>query len=900
MTRHCEADLPWYARLLTEMLRGADAEYVSGDLEESFRATRSQGFAARMRWVRDAGVTVLRWWSPPALLRRMRRGTGGAGVPGLGGDVAQAVRTLIRRPGFALLVVGTLALGIGATTTIYTVVDAVVIRALPYDRPDALVTLGTTGHEGPSAGGLQELAGVSGPDVLAWRERARTLSDIEVVEPRMNLLTGEGGEPVILPMPDVTPGFLSLLGARIQIGRSFLPDDIRTDDGAATILSWDEWRNHAAGDPSILGEEAPGVPGTRVVGVLAPGFVPPEAIFGRQKVNHFRVLDLRSPRYAHAGDRRLIAIARRRTGATLDTVRAELTSVQADIARETPDGYTQPDGSVIGAGANDLLEATVGGTSRTVVLFFASSVLLLLIAAFNAAHLLLARGLDREQEMAVRLALGASRWRIARAMMAESVILSFAGGALGALIAWGGVAAFLKLVPPTMPRLGEIALNGRVLAACGSGSLVLGVATGLVPALRQGAYDPVTASRSGTSTTARAGVRLRMTLVAAQLALAAVLAVGASLLFRSFVNIVADDPGFDPQQLVTFSVITKRPGPQPVTAAATWDEVLADVAAVPGVTAAAASNVPFEPSGWMPAIQLRDDPPTLRRTGTAGYVVTPDYPEVLRIPRLAGRAFTRADGASSRQVALVNEAFVRRFLGGGAAVGTTIRVWSEHFGPETASLTEREIVGVLANTTQARSEDGDLPAVYVPYAQIDWPLMNVVVRSERAVGSLAPELQAAVRRFNPIVPPPAIEAFTDRTRVARTEPRFRTTLFLGFASISIVLAAIGLYGTLAHAVGRRTHELGIRIAVGADRTRLFAMVVRQGMGVFAIGLAAGLVGAGFLTRFLRGFLFGVGTLDPLTFAGTAALLGLVALTAILRPARRATTVDPVRCLRADV
>lgn len=891
---------PWPARMLLALVRGAGAEYLRGDLEERWwRCISGDGSAA---WFGDAVRTVLSWWHPAAVRRRVRLARASAGPVRDGWpadcvrDARQVIRGLGRSPGFALLVIATLGLGIAATTTIYSVVDAVVVRALPYADAGELVAVGhvVPGRAGVPGTSLQALQTISGPTFLDWRERTRALRALAAVEFRLNLVLDENRVPHVYPFADATPGFLELLGARIQLGRSFLREDALETDPVPVILSDGAWSATAGSDPSILGRPAPGISGTRVIGVLAAEFVSPEALFGGTEIDYWRPMDIRGSRYPARADRRLRAIGRLAPGASVDAARADLADIQRRVARDHSGAYVARDGSVLGAGVNALQAQTVGATGRTLLLFLASAGLLLLIAAINAANLLAVRGLDREREVAVRLALGASRLRVARTALLESVFLAIAGGALGALLAVAGVAAFLRWVPPTMPRLGEVALDGRVLGISAIGTIVLGFGAGLVPALRQGVYDLASHARSAGATAARAGLRLRMSLVASQLALAVVLGVGATLLFRSFVNVATADPGFEPAGLFSFEGQLKRADAEAMTARDSWDELLAGVRSVPGVTAAAASALPFRPPGWAPAIRLEADAPATHRLMGAGYIVTPGYFGLLGAQILAGRDFDTSDAPSGRPVAIVNRAFVRTFFGEGDGIGRRIGVWGDD-----GSLTERQVVGVVDDVVQARAEDGVLPAVYVPYTQAGGRLMSVVLRSSREPADVARELRVVAARFNPISPPPSIDRMTDGMRETLVEPRFRAFLFIGFAGVAVLLAAVGLYGTLAHAVGRRTRELGIRMAVGADRASIFSLVMRQGMVVAGLGLALGLAGAALATRLLQSYLFGVGALDARSFVQMAILLLAVAALAIVRPARRATTIDPVRSIRSD-
>jgi putative ABC transport system permease protein len=932
---------PWPGRALLGLLRGEGAESVRGDLEESYvRGVRGGRPVSAAAWVLDVALTVASWWNPGVVVRRRRlsraardggssRGPGlrarGGGSPGSAGwgsrdrasawmagslmsDARQSLRGLRRRPGFSALVIATLGLGTGATTTIYSVVDAVVIRGLPYDEPEQLVAVGNLfpGREWAEGSELQAIVGVSGPNFRDWRERTHSFSALEAVELRSALFPDRGQGPEIVEMAAVTEGFLDALTAKLYVGRSFLPEDFEAAKPNTMLMSYGAWMQRTGGDPSVMGRALDGV-GATVIGVLSPDFKAPEAIFGKRSIELWTPLDIGSWRYANRMERRLSVIGRLRPGVSLAAARQDLASVQEGLNGEFPYGNVYPDGTAFGAGLNGLQAQTVGGTGRTLVIFLVSSALLLLIAALNSANLLLVRGLDRQQEMAIRTALGASRWRVARVVLMESVTLAMCGGVLGILLAWGGVATFVRLVPATMPRLGEIAINGRILLVSALGSIAIGVAAGIVPALHQSGRNLALHVKAAGASLSKSGLRMRMSLVAAQLGLAVVLGVGASLLFRSFVNVMLTDPGFDADGVTTFSISLKKPGMERLQTWQMWDELLAEVEKVPGATSSAVSNVPFQSPDWAPAIQLRDDPPSVHRNVPAGYVVKPGYFELMRMRIIDGRGFDESDGPMGRRVVVVNRTFARTFFGTRSAVGERIRSWGDDgvglslgpsLGPQLGG-SEMEIVGVVADAVQARVEDGPLPALYIPYTQATWPFVRVVVRSDREPGSLAEDLRAAARRFNPIVPMNDMDRMQTRIRDSRTEPRFRAYLFASFAAIAVLLAAIGLYGTLAHAVGRRTKELGIRMAVGADRRRIFAMVIGEGMRVFGAGLVLGIAGAVLTTRFLRGLLFGVGAMDSVTFAGTAMLLALIALLSILRPARRATAVDPMRSLRAE-
>jgi predicted permease len=447
-----------------------------------------------------------------------------------------------------------------------------------------------------------------------------------------------------------------------------------------------------------------------------------------------------------------------------------------------------------------------------------------------------------------------------------------------------------------MPRLDEVAVDFRVLAVCALASLVVGIVTGLVPALRYGAQDVSEALKHGAGRTVSAGGgRSRLALVSAQLALALVLAVGATLLFESFLRVRSVETGFDPSDLVTFSMPLKTPATADGPARVAWDGLMREVQAVPGIEVAAGSNLPFESPNWAPGVLLPGEPDDTRRTGIAGYVVTPGYLDVLGIPLLEGRDLTTTDGPDAESVVLVNAAFVREVLESQPAVGRTIRFRGEEGGFE-----ELRVVGVVGDLVQTRAEDPKQPAVYVPYTQLDWSYSaRVVVRTERELESLEPDLRQAAARFFPAYPIRDLTTMRARIGSTRTEPRFQAMLLIAFAAIALLLAAIGLYGSLSHMVGRRTRELGIRMVLGADRTEILGLVFSRGGAAVGIGMATGLAGALLLTRFLRGFLFGIGAFHLPAFLWAVVLLTGLAALAVVGPARRALKVDLVESLRSE-
>ena len=913
--------LPWPERFVVSVLiRGEGAEFLVGDLVERWADDLGGGVApaeARRRLRRNVLRTMAHWWKPSAVRARrlvdggawedgraatvVDKGGRGMGMGAITQDLRAATRGVARNPGLAFAVVVTLALGIGTTTTIFSVVEGVVLRPLPFRDPGTLVSLGTTfpGREWrDDVDGLMHLAGMSVANFVDLRARARSYQDLVAAEASGLLLPDRGEGPELVSAQRVSTGFFDLLGVTPALGRTFLPEEYADGaaDGVVMLMSWGAWERRFGADPAVIGTALTkvGVPAT-IVGVLPRDFRPPEALFPTVP-DFWMPLQTAHPRYADRGRRSVALLGRLRIGTTLEQARAEGTRIAAALAAEHPDGNVYPNGTWFGIGVNDLHDDTVGGTGRTLLIFLGASTLLLVLAVMNAAMLLLARALDRTRELGVRIALGARRGRVARMLLTEAGLLALLGGCLGVALAWGGIEVFVRFAPRSIPRTDMVSLNGWVLTVALSLSVGTGLAAGILPALRTAHRAPWEHLRGGGRTIAPADSRLRSWFVGGQLAIAVLLVSGAGLLLSSFARLVTVDPGFDATGLTSVRVDLKRPQGSPDEAGwQAWDAVLAEVSKVPGVSAVAGTtNPPFQSPFWAPWIAVPGDPPQLRREGVAGYAVTPGYFDAVGTRLLRGRDFEVGDGPDATRVAIVNEAFVRETLRGASPLGTT--VW-EREGADAG--TEIRIVGVVEDVVQTRAQEGARPAIYFPYRQAPWPLIQVVVRSDEPAADVATALRQAVLRVNPFVPPQDLRTMEARMSATRTTPRFQTMLIGSLALVALLLAASGLYGAQAHAVGRRRRELGVRAALGAARPGILRMVVAQGMRIAVAGLAVGLAAALALTRVLSGFLFEVRPNDPLTYAGVACVLLLVALAASLVPALRATGVDPVEVLRAE-
>ena len=829
-----------------------------------------------------------------------REGSALAGLPASASTtLQQALRGLRRRPGFAAVTVATLALGIGATTTILSVVDGVMLRPLPFPEQDRLVAVGVTfpGREWTEGvSDHQRLAGVSFLNLQYVAEQTRTLERLAGAERSSVLLPDRGDGPEIVPMVRVSESFFDVLGVEAARGRLFAAEEYSGPAGAIpVILSHQAWRDRFGLDPDVVGRALPGGEGDAapvVVGVLPAGFHPPEG-FGLDQAEFWQPLDPTHPRYESRGARSLVVLGRLTPGASVESARTELTGLAAELAREFPDGNVYPDGSHFGWGANGLRNHIVGSARRPLLFFLGAAGLLLAIAAMNAAGLLLARAVDRVGELNLRRALGAGRGTIVGQLLTESLLLSVLGGVLGIGVAWIGVETFLAL-SPRLPRLEGVGVDARILGLTALVSVGSGLVAGLAPGLGIGR----SALAKGIQGTGRgrsgSGSHLRDGLVSLQLGLALVLAVGASVLMHSFIKVRAVHPGFAPAGLVQFTLSTKRPGFDGPSWAA-WDEALQSVEGVPGVLASAAtSNLPFEDPNWAPPLRLPGEAAAEAREGIAGYAITPTYFETLGQPVVAGRAFLPTDGPDAEGVVIVNQALVDRDFQGRTPLGLIV-----HLSAEDGEAPGLRVVGVVANTILRRVEEGPLPDLCVPYTQTDWPWTKVVIRTDRADEGLFSELRRAAAEVSPVVPIQRVQRVTDRIRRVEAEPRFHAVLVGTFALAALLLAAVGLYASLTHAVGRRTREMGIRMALGAEPGRVVGLVVRYGVGLALVGVALGLAGTLALTRVLEAFVFGVPALDPVGVGVAAVALVAVVMLATARPAIRAARVDVVQSIGGE-
>jgi putative ABC transport system permease protein len=798
-------------------------------------------------------------------------------------DVRIALRGFRRSPGFALTVVALVALGIGATTIVWSVVDGVVLRELPYPEAERLVYFDRGAH--------------SVPKLNDWRQQAKSFDRLVAVTTDSAAVTGDG-PPEQVDVAAASHGFLELFGAVPLLGRTLVEGDF-VEPGSAALLSHGFWVERLGADPAAVGGkiDLDGEP-VEVVGVLHPRFRPPEALLFASSPAVWLALDERQPELQERNVHVLSVTGRLAPGVDLEQAQAEIDAIAERLAVAYPDAESRS-GEPEPTPLRLLHEATVGEVGRTLWVFLGAVAMMLLIACFNVASLFLARGTTREREVSVRSALGAGRTRIAAQMLTESVLLSLTGAALGAGLAALGVRAFRNLVGDEMPRAAEVGVDWRVLLFVLVLALATGAAFGTAPALQASRADGGAALKTASSGGSRRQNRLRSTLVVAEVALALVLLTGAGLLFRSFLALRSVDIGFDADQLVAVGLEVGGFGEEDAPRRVRFAPALVErLEAIPGVSRAAATWVlPFDLTGggtccwrtWMRRVGQEDaEPPSVMV-----HPVTAGYFRVLGVPLLAGREL--ADDETEEPMPVVLSRTAAQELFGEAEP-------SEAVG-EIALLQGNDcrVVGVVEDFKQWGVDADQGAQVYVPFAAHGGmaPMLAIAVRTTVPLDQVAEPIRQAVWSLDPNQPVRRIATMDERIAGSIATPRFQMLLFVSFAGVAMLLAAAGVYGSLLYTVSRRLREMGIRLALGAGRADLVRLVVRHGLLHVMAGIVFGVVGAVLLSRALESLLFGVGATDPLTLASVAAGLAAVTLLACWPPARRAATANPLESLRAE-
>jgi putative ABC transport system permease protein len=817
-------------------------------------------------------------------------------------DVRYGLRQLIQHPGFTIVAVLTLALGIGANTAIFSVVNAVLLKPLPFPDPDRLVAVGNL-DLGETAS-PPKLHSLSFPDFADFREQNRSFASMAVYADRGVALVDEQGAQNVRA-EKVSGEFFDVLGVKPILGRGFTRADEQAGGGPGglkVVLGYGFWRRHFNRAEDVIGRVLmlDGRPNT-VVGVLPEGFgfpIQPDPIeLYTTMAEDASTPDGSTPKTQQRGDHWLQGIARLKPGVPLAQANAELRSIAATLEKKYPETNTKGT-----AGVQPLGDEIVGDVRTALYVLFGAVACLLLIANANVANLMLARASVRGKEIALRAALGASRARIVRQLLTESVLLAALGGLLGLLIAQWGSEALVAAVPQNIPRFSTIRLDGAVLAFTVLLSLGTGIAFGLVPAWQASHVDLNTALKSGAR--GAGGVegkhRVRNGLVMTEVALALILLICASLLIQTFARLGRVNTGMRTERLFTARIgLPEADYPRPEKVIAFFDQLMPRLRAIPGVESVSTVwPLPLSGSNNISTFDIEERPlPEGQQPSSPMRIVGPDYFKTMGIPIRRGRIFEETDQLKSLPVAVVNEHFAQKFFPGQDPIGKRINPgWS--IGDEKSAM--RTIVGVVGNVKHRTLDMEFTPEVYMTTSQVPMNGVSIVARTTisnpAAITSAVRNELAAVDRNIPLVRVRVFEEYLSR---ALARPRFNAMLLSIFAGTALVLTAIGIYGVMAYSVSQRTSEIGIRIALGAGKKSIFRLIVGQAMTIVAISVAFGVVAALAATRLLNSLLFGVGASDPVTFLGVVLLVSSVAFIAAWLPARRATRVDPIIALRAE-
>jgi putative ABC transport system permease protein len=805
-----------------------------------------------------------------------------------------AVRMLGKQPGFTVIAVLTLALGVGANTAIFSVVNAVLLRPLPFPDPDQLVALSSYDDR---VGFTGDVDSVSYPNFADWRDQNRVFSHVAVYGNNSLTLT-DGQEASHVQSISVSADLFPLLSVQPQLGRIFTAKEDEPGTRVA-ILSHALWQRRFGSDPSILHRTVTlnGFP-YQVIGVMPPGFefpIQPEPIEIWTTVAGFREKQAGSQAMTEErGNNFLFAFARMKPGVRVERAQANLDLIAGSLAKQYSDSNAHSFVKVV-----PLLHAWVGHFRPALLMILASAGCVLLVACVNVANLLLARSIGRQKEIGIRSALGAQRSDIIRQLLTESLLLGLVGGLVGLLIAVWGVESLVRLLPANLPRASEISPDGRVLAFTIIISLVVGCLSGLMPAWRA-SHPNLAASLNesgrGSSESGR-GLRLRGFLVVVEIVFALALLSGAGLLAQSFLRLREVKPGFDAHNVMTARVdVPDKNYGKPAEAAEFYRKLLERVSMLPGVTAASAA-------WWLPLsgneitfdVQDPQHPmPEAQRPVSQMNAVAPDYFQVLHIPLVKGRTFTVRDDINAPRVMVVNETFARQFFPGQDPIGKRL-IPSGSVEPGDPPL--REIIGVVGDAKALTLMAKAKPQIYIPHQQFAVQRMSLLIRTQNDPRGILPALRNSVAEVDKDVPlfrPRPLEEFVARS-VA--QPRFNALLVGLFSTVALLLSVAGIFGVMSYSVSQRTQEIGIRLALGAQRSDVLRLIVGQGMRLVVLGVGTGLLVTFGLTRLLQDLLYGISATDLSTLFMVSSLLSLVAFLACWLPARRASAIDPMVALR---
>jgi predicted permease len=826
-----------------------------------------------------------------------------------GQNLRYAARMLRRTPGFTLVAILTLALGIGANVAIFSVVHAVLLQPLPFPHPEELVRV----YDDLRTSNTHDV-GMSVPELWDLRDKSGVFQDISVAFPTDGNITG-GDHPERVELLGTSANYFTMLGVRAELGRTYLPADALPGFSDPVVISDAYWHRAFGADPKVLGTKIR-LDGDlySVAGVMAPGFRHPGRTL-RADVDIWTTTGFAGPPFPSPVIRsvRLLpgVMGRLKPGLTVSQAQAQLDNFVAQLTRLFPDEYPAAAGWSIRLVPTQ--EDVVGNVRTELFVLFAAVGFVLLIACVNLANLLLARSASRQREMAIRLAIGAGRARLIVQLLTESILLATISGTAALATVFSLKSSLLRLAPASLPRLNEVALSPSILIFAFFISILTGVLFGLVPALQTARADQTTALREGSRGAGSSKHQLQISrfLVASEIALSLVLLIGAGLLFRSFWQLLEVRPGFDPHHVTTAKMWLATPNDAQNNPyftiekrAAFHQEILRRIAALPGVEQAAIGSPPSAPMDGKPRqspFLIEGRASNLEHIPVAEIAsVTPAYFSVLKTPLIAGRFFTDADNAKGQQVALIDETLAHRYWpnSDSDALGQRLKIAAGR-PSEIAAATSFTIVGVVGNIKSDGFDAASAPHIYRAVYQLPPYGAVVYLRTTADPGLLGEAVRGEVQHVDPTIPVFDVRTLDFIVSASLAERRFALKLLGIFAGVALLLASIGIYGVMTYTFSRRTNEIGIRIAMGAQRSDILRLAVGEGTVTVALGVVAGLAGAAVMTRFLQSMLFGVKATDPFTFAAIAGLLTAVTLLACLVPAHRATRVDPLIALRHE-
>ena len=796
-------------------------------------------------------------------------------------DIRFGLRSLLKRPGITAIAVFTLAVGIGANTAIFSFVNGILLRPLPYPEPDRLALITETALKR----GVPEM-GISFPNFLDWRAQNSVFQDIATYQGSNFAVTG-GGEPEQLRGARISHGLLEILRVSPIQGRTFTADEDRPEQDAVVIIGHGLWQNRFGGEPNVVGKQV--ILNNRtytIIGVMPPGFKFPEI------AELWVPLALTTKMFTRT-DHGLGGVARLKDGVSFSQAQAEMNVIARHIEKENP---VTNEG--LGVKVTSMHTALAGDYREALLILLGVVMCVLLVACANVANLMLARATARQKEVAVCAALGASRARIVRQLLTESLLLGVAGGTLGLLFAIWGLDLLLGAIPIKLPFWMNFSLDPRVLGFTLVVSLLTGLIFGIAPALQASHADLNETLKEGGRSAASGRNRFRNLLVVVEIALSLVLLVGAGLMIESFLRLQQVNAGINPKNVLKMSVALPRAKyKEDEQRSAFFQQLMESVRAIPGVEAAGAtSTLPLTGGRWGRSLTVEGYPvlPVGQAPSIQHTVVTQGYFGTLGIPILMGRDFTPTDGLEAPKVTIIDERLAREYWPSGSPIGKRIR-----FGPPEDNEPWHTVIGVVGAVRHDRLDADTDKSVYLPHMQIPVNGLSIVVRATAKPEGLAGAVRAKVREIDPDLPVTKVMTMEDVVAESVWQPRIYSILFAVFATVALLLATVGIYGVMSYTVTARTREFGLRMALGAQSIDLLRLIVGQGMRLALFGVVIGLAGAFALTRLLKNLLFEVKATDPLTFFAIAGLLTLVTLAACWVPARRATKVDPMIALRYE-